>query len=142
MYISKKNKELIKNKYDGKCAYSGTELKDDFQIDHVKPILRNSIIENIDNHNLENLVACQKIINHYKHNCELEIFRTLIKTLHLRIAKLPKNPKTEKSIKHKKYMLDLYQYFENFDGLFYFERIKTPFDLQVIQNCCLQLTKK
>jgi 5-methylcytosine-specific restriction endonuclease McrA len=122
MYISKKNKELIRNKYNGKCAYSGTFLEDDFQIDHIKPIRRNSYLENIENHNFENLVPCQKIINHYKHTYDLETFRTMILTLPSRIAKLPKKPKTEKSIKHKKYMFNLYQYFENFDGLFYFER--------------------
>lgn len=27
MYISKKNREIIKQKFGGKCAYTGTELK-------------------------------------------------------------------------------------------------------------------
>ena len=41
MYISKKDREIIKNKFGGKCAYTGTELKEDWQVDHVKPVVRN-----------------------------------------------------------------------------------------------------
>jgi len=40
MYISKKNRELIKMKFGGKCAYSGTELEPDWQIEHIKPVVR------------------------------------------------------------------------------------------------------
>jgi len=40
MYISKKNREIIKNKFGGKCAYTGTELKEDWQVDHIKPRIR------------------------------------------------------------------------------------------------------
>ncbi len=32
MYISIKNREIIKMKFGGKCAYSGTELDPDWQI--------------------------------------------------------------------------------------------------------------
>ena len=128
MYISKKIRELIKNKYNGYCAYSGTLLESDWQIDHVKPVRRNSRRELTENHNLENLVPCQKIINHYKHTDNLETFRRLIKTLHLRIAKLPKNPVTEKSKKHKAYMLLVAKFFDitaekSFNGIFYFEKL-------------------
>jgi hypothetical protein len=41
MYISKKDRELIKGKFNGKCAYSGTDLEDDWQVEHVKPVVRN-----------------------------------------------------------------------------------------------------
>ena len=33
-------RERIYNKFGGLCAYSGTSLEDDWQIDHVKPIVR------------------------------------------------------------------------------------------------------
>jgi hypothetical protein len=129
MYISRKNKEIIKNKFFGKCAYSGTALLSDWQIDHVDPVRRNwwnNTCMNEKNHTIENMVPCQKIINHYKHSYPLEYFRKLILTLHVRIAKLPKNPKTEKSKKHKTYMLELAGFFgvtadRPFSGKFYFE---------------------
>jgi len=115
-------RENIKLKYGGRCAYSGTQLEDDWQIDHVKPILRGSYLEKKERHNFDNVVPCQKIINHYKSSYSLEQFRTLIITLPERIAKLPANPRTEKSKKHKSYMLKLYNYFADFDTFFYFEK--------------------
>jgi 5-methylcytosine-specific restriction endonuclease McrA len=38
--MSKLDREKIKNKFGGKCAYCGKEL-DKFHIDHVKPLYRN-----------------------------------------------------------------------------------------------------
>ena len=63
MYISKKDREIIKNKFGGKCAYTGTELKDDWQVDHVNPIVRNwwdgtCIFEK--EHHIDNMFPCQK----------------------------------------------------------------------------------
>ena len=34
-------RERIYNKFGGLCAYSGTPLESDWQIDHVKPVVRN-----------------------------------------------------------------------------------------------------
>ena len=52
--MTKKQRKQIFDKYDGKCAYSGTPLEPDWQADHVKPIIRNWIngkprFENDDN---------------------------------------------------------------------------------------------
>jgi 5-methylcytosine-specific restriction endonuclease McrA len=132
MRISKKDRELIKNKYGGLCAYSGTVLEDDWQVDHIKPIIRNTynkgaLFEN--HHNIDNMIPCQKIINHYKRTLDLETFRNwYMNELHLRLAKLPKNPKVNKSIKRKEYLLKVASYFgitENnpFNKIFYFEKI-------------------
>lgn len=132
MYISKKNKQIIKEKFGNKCAYSGTDLDSDWQIDHVKAVVRNIVDGKFlfeGNHNIDNMFPTQKIINHYKHSYSVEDLRYLLKGLHLRIAKLPKNPKTKKSKKHKIYMLKLASYFNitetnQFSGVFYFETIK------------------
>jgi len=76
------------------------------------------------------MYPCQKIINHYKGSLDLETFRSwLLGGLHLRLAKLPKNPKTEKSIKRSAYLRKVAAYFDiredkPFDGAFYFERVK------------------
>lgn len=140
MYISKKQREIIKQKFGGKCAYSGTDLKDDWQVDHVKPVIRNwwTNTSNFPQYdNLENLYPCQKIINHYKGSLDLETFRTwFLGGLHLRLKKLPKNPKVLKSIKRKAYILEVAGLFgitENkpFCGKFYFEMLSnTPENLR------------
>lgn len=133
MYISKKNREIIKQKFGGKCAYTGTELKDDWQVDHVKPLVRNlytndAIFE--ENHNFDNMFPVQKIVNHYKGSLDLETFRTwYLAGLHERLKKLPKNPKSERGIKRKSYLLEVAHLFKikkdkPFSGTFYFETLK------------------
>lgn len=116
MYISKKNREVVKNKFGGKCAYTGTCLLPDWQIDHVKAVRRNWWLNNSmmceRNDNLENMFPSQRIINHYKHSMDLEQFRNFMSDFHVRIKKLPTNPKTEKSIKRKAYMLEVASLFD------------------------------
>jgi len=94
MYISKKDREIVKQKFGGRCAYSGTILRNDWQIDHVKPIRRNwwtntALYE--ENHNIDNMFPTQRIINQYKGTLDLETFRTwYLGGLHKRLKKLPK----------------------------------------------------
>ena len=130
MYISKKDREIIRQKFLGKCAYSGTELRDDWQVDHVNPIVRNwwdGTVVFEDAHSLENMFPVQKIINNYKGSLDLELFRTwYLEGLHERLNKLPRNPRAEKSIKHKAYLLEVAEFFgitedKPFSGIFYFE---------------------
>lgn len=129
MYISKKDREIIRFKFGGKCAYTGTDLKEDWQVDHIQPIIRfgsNPLFE--ERHRMDNMVPAQKIVNHYKGSLDLETFRTwYLGGLNERLRKLPKNPKTEKSIKRKAYLLEVAQLFgieidKPFSGAFYFER--------------------
>ena len=132
MYISKKDREFIKQKFGGKCAYSGTELEPDWQVDHIIPVVRNwwtntAMFE--DAHNLDNMVPVQKLINHYKGSIRLEEFRSwLLGGLHIRLKKVPKNPRTEKGEKKKAYILKIASYFgitedTPFSGKFYFETL-------------------
>jgi len=133
MYISKKNREIVKNMFNGKCAYTGTDLLADWQVDHIKPIKRNWQLNNSamfeENHNLQNMLPTQRIINHYKHSMDLELFRNFMMYFHIRLSKLPKNPKVEKSIKRKAYMLEIARLFDitadkPFSGKFWFEKNK------------------
>lgn len=130
MYISKKDREIIRMKFGGKCAYSGTELEPDWQVDNVKPIVRNwwtntAVFEK--EHRIDNMFPVQRIINHYKHPYTLEDLRKwLLGGLHERLKKVPKNPRTEKSAKKKEYILKVASYFDitpdkPFSGKFYFE---------------------
>jgi len=121
--MKKSIREKVRLKYGERCAYSGTRLDDDWQVDHLIPI-RNGGTDDIDN-----LMPCQKILNHYKRALTLERFRVnWLGGLHKRISKLPKHPRTEKSKKHKAYMLKIAGYFDitpdkPFTGTFYFEKI-------------------
>ena len=132
MYISKKDRELIKQKFGGKCAYSGTELEPDWQVDHIKPRIMYEVgaypYEGNPN-DISNLVPCQRIINHYKRALPLETFRTwFLGGLHERLKKLPKKTRVEKSYKKKAYILKVASYFgitedTPFSGKFYFETL-------------------
>jgi 5-methylcytosine-specific restriction endonuclease McrA len=122
-------REAVFEKYDGKCAFTGTPLQNDWQIDHLQPVIRYvDGSARFPNESLENLVPAQKIVNHYKGNWHLQEFRVMMRTLHKRLEKLPKNPKVEKSVKRKKYLLEVASYFgitpqRPFKGKFYFETI-------------------
>jgi len=129
MGISKQKRELVKNKFNGKCGYTGTELNEDWEVDHIFPkwmfqFFPDTIASIND---IDNLIPTQKIINHYKRSYDLEGFRKYMNSFHIRLNKLPKNPRTKKSIKHKKYMIEISNLFnittENpFCGKFYFEK--------------------
>jgi hypothetical protein len=125
-------KERIFNKYHGMCAYSGTKLEDDWQIDHKEPVLRNYAKDpkRKDRDNEENMVPCQKIINHYKHSLSLSSFRVwLLGDLHLRLKKFPKKSTSPRTLKRKEYLLRVASYFGispdvPFNKVFYFEMVE------------------
>jgi len=78
MCISEEDREFIRMKFGGKCAYSGTELEHDWQIDHIKPVVRDLVSGDIvlkDNDCIDNMVPVQRTINHYKHSMDLQTFR-------------------------------------------------------------------
>ena len=106
-------REKVKIKYGGKCAYSGTILDDDWQVDHLIPKIKFKRNQAKGNPNdIENLVPVQGIINHYKRGLSLSEFRNwYLGGLHKRLKKLPKHPRTDKSKKHKAYMLKVAGYF-------------------------------
>lgn len=121
-----KKSERIKvyNKFNGRCAYCGKSLENDWQVDHLIP-KRNGGTDDI-----SNLLPCQKILNHYKRALPLEMFRVdWLGGLHKRLLKLPKNPRTERGKARKEYMLKIAGFFDitpdkPFSGEFYFEKDK------------------
>jgi hypothetical protein len=142
MYISKKDREIVRRKFNGKCAYTGTPLKEDWQVDHLQPIRRNwwensALCEK--DHKVANMIPAQRIVNHYKHSMHLEDYRQRLLTLHERLAKLPKNPKSIKGIKRKAYLLEVAELFgitsdKPFSGVFYFEEEKDSCDDYYAKN--------
>ena len=80
--MTKKERELIFNKYNGKCAYCGCELKKGWHIDHIEPIVRNWLngtCEKPENENLENYNPSCPSCNIQKNSYTLEQFRKNIK---------------------------------------------------------------
>ena len=93
---------VYEQRFGGRCAYTGTPLKDDWQVDHIVPKSRAALMT------LGNLYPAQRIVNHYKRCLDNETFKTwLLGGLHLRLRKLPKNPRTEKGRKRKAYLMEV-----------------------------------
>lgn len=97
MAIRKAERDALRMKFGGKCAYCGCELPEKgWQADHVKPIHRyvrarndwvngehkrivdEVIIERPENDTPDNLVPSCASCNNYKHAMELESFRSQI----------------------------------------------------------------
>ncbi len=134
--MKKKDRELIYNKYGGRCAYCGDELDATFQVDHAvskqywfyfntkDPLAVND---------MSNLMPSCKECNHYKRcKCVESMgmnigFRAYMLSFHKRLARLPKKtirPKTERT---KLYMNTIARKYniaidKPWDGIFYFEK--------------------
>ena len=116
------DRQAVYDKFGGRCAYTGTLLKDDWQVDHIVPKRQGGTDD------INNLYPAQRIVNHYKRCLDNEKFRTwLLGGLHLRLRKLHKNPRTEKGRKRKAYLTEVADIFgitpdKPFCGTFYYER--------------------
>lgn len=113
MAISKKLRQLVFDRYNGKCAYCGTELINGWQVDHIYPQVYGG------SSHIDNLNPSCKDCNNYKCYMDLEGYRKqLSKMLNEKPEYLFKS-KTKMqvainmgSIQHTKW-----------NGLFYFETI-------------------
>lgn len=127
--MTKALRQKVYDKYGGLCAYSGTPLNDNWQVDHFIPKRYFNITGQEGVNDFENLVPAQRIINHYKGSLLPDNFRNwYLGGLHKRLKKLPKNPRVQKSIRHKEYLLEVAELFgitpdKPFNKIFYFEEI-------------------
>ena len=91
MYISKRNREIIKQKFDNKCVYCGCELQKGWHVDELYPVRRNykwnknktryiydGTYMNPQNLHINNQVPSCPSCNINKHSMNLEDFRKLI----------------------------------------------------------------
>lgn len=95
MSVSKKNREIIFNKYNGKCAYCGEELKKGWHVDELLPVKRGwrykkdgagfqrgnakeYYMEHPERMNINNQMPSCPSCNINKHSMTLEDFRSLI----------------------------------------------------------------
>ena len=82
--IPKKTREIVLNKYGGKCAYCGCELTiSTMHVDHIKSVYK-SCLDNdyvyIQDDSLENLNPSCRQCNFYKGTLDIEQFRKKIMT--------------------------------------------------------------
>lgn len=122
-------RELIYQKFNGLCSYTGKPLGEDWQIDHIEPQykFKEGFIEG-NKDDIDNLIPALKIVNHYKRGLNLEKFRKYMESFHLRLAKLPKKTTLEKTKKRIAYMSTVANAFDitidkPFNGKFYFETL-------------------
>lgn len=91
MSISKKNRKLIYDKYNGRCAYCGCKLQKGWHVDELLPVQRNmkydksknkfiydGTYEHPERFNITNQMPSCPSCNINKHSMCLEDFRNLI----------------------------------------------------------------
>ena len=148
--MTRKQRQQVYDKYNGRCAYTGKPLGDDWQVDHmiskadffyyaikmvkkdVSPDEWRTRVDDLcrDGVNDEwNLVPSLRIVNHYKRSCNLEQFRQRMADFHIRLGRLPKKTKRPATVKRIAYMNEVADAFgitpeKPFCGKFYFETIK------------------
>lgn len=136
--MKKKTRHEVYNKFNGKCAYTGKELGDDWQVDHVTSQYQHSYlytgkedyIEYMKKvHDINNLLPALRIVNHYKRTKNLEQFRRYMTGFHKRLAKLPKTTRVPATQRRIQYMNSIAEVFgitkdKPFNGVFYFETLK------------------
>lgn len=112
------DRNLVFNKFDGKCAYCGCDITiKNFQVDHFHAKSRLSLqhLIPLGHDHIDNLMPACRMCNHYKRDDRIDEFRLKIKTLHERTQKNYINKVAESygiiTIKP-------------FDGIFYYEKIK------------------
>lgn len=141
MAISKKQRQIVYNKYGGLCAYTGKPLGTDWQVDHKTSIQKHryntfaesgSVEEALELlkkvNDIDNLMPVVSIVNHYKRAFDLESFRVYMYNFHNRLAKLPKRTMLAKTKKRIEYMQRIAILFDitpekPFNGHFYFETL-------------------
>lgn len=81
MKLTKTQREQLRNKYDGRCAYCGDQLPDKWHADHIEPIVRfgvGGVCEKPENNRLDNFNPSCPSCNIIKGSNSLEAFRKTV----------------------------------------------------------------
>lgn len=89
--MSKEQREILREKYFGKCAYCGRELENIFHEDHFNPIFRDRSVkpERAGENNYSNLMPSCPRCNLWKKTYTIEEFRKEINLQKERLMKIP-----------------------------------------------------
>ena len=68
MKLTKKQRDNLRNKYGGRCAYCGCELPKIFHADHFEPVDRICVLETIKNNGVYKLKASTVGVRHPERN--------------------------------------------------------------------------
>ena len=78
MRLKKAEREQVRMKYSGRCAYCGNELGQRWHADHFEPVIRlpdDRVAEQLQNHNLTNMMPTCAPCNLSKSRMQLEDWR-------------------------------------------------------------------
>jgi 5-methylcytosine-specific restriction endonuclease McrA len=128
--VNKKERQIIFEKYDGKCSYCGQELKKGWHTDHIEPIVRDSHW-NRDKGRYEATGSCRKpeneTLENYNPSCAS--------------CNIQKNSYTLEQFRHniERYVISLNSYSTQYKiakryGLICENDIKVEFYFEKIQN--------
>lgn len=92
---NKKNRQKIFDKYNGHCAYCGTELNKSWNIDHIWPKQLSHWHKDLDENREENLNPSCRRCNNFKHGMRLEDFR---QELQRQVPRLRKNAQFKRAL--------------------------------------------
>lgn len=109
MRVTKKQRLIVYDMYDGHCAYCGKKIQyKEMQVDH-KQSRRKDGENSLSNYN----PSCKRC-NHYKRSLDIEGYRQYLLTLHERIMK---NYIVKVGIDYGIVRIN------SFDGVFYYEKV-------------------
>ena len=97
--ISKKLRQLVFDKYGGRCAYCGQELGKNknrmWNVDHIHPKRLSHWLRNFDMNSIDNLNPSCRRCNIFKGGMQLELFRS---ELQKQVFRLRKNPQFKRAL--------------------------------------------
>lgn len=136
--MKKADRQIVHDKYGGRCAYCGCELQHDWQVDHgISKCYWKMYSDNPKAVNdMSNLYPSCRKCNHYKRSRPIDAFADLIGfrqymlKFHLRLKALPKHTQVGRTMERIEYMQDIADRYgitpdNPFNGVFYFETL-TP----------------
>lgn len=119
MKLSKLQREEVKQKFGGHCAYCGCVLGDKWHADHFEAIRRNGdgTCLNPEHDVIENLMPACRVCNNNKRSMSLESWRDLL--AHYRDVQLLRDSGTARHL-HRFGLLEI----KKVPVVFYFEQVK------------------
>ncbi len=80
--LSKAQRMMVYQKYDGHCAYCGKKIEyKDMQVDHIESVYTSYLRGRRVDNSLENLMPACRACNYYKRTSTIEDFRSDIQNL-------------------------------------------------------------